>query len=281
MIRVCLLILALCTLLYLPGEAAAQSAARKDCPPGDPSCSIMVPGFAAIGAALFAPRSDGEPSGGQRPGIAVAPLTRAEPASWTRLQIEVGPHEALPKASFVRIRGLPPAASVPQGHAITAGAWAVPLVALPDLVIGLPEGLSGSSDVAITLVTADGGVLAESKTKLVVALHSQAGAQPKDAAPLRITPDDRERALQLHARGLEQLELGNIVAARRFFELATEAGLPQSVMALAGTYDPAELARLGAFGPRPDVEVARNWYRKAREMGAADAEQRLQRLGSR
>jgi hypothetical protein len=280
MMRGCPSILALCTLLYLPGEAAAQSVARKDCPPGDPSCSVTVPGFAAIGLRLFAPRPDGEPSEGQRPGIVVAPLTLAEPASWARLQIEVGPQEALPKASFVRIRGLPPAASVPQGHAITAGAWAVPLVALPDLVIGLPEGLSGSSDVAITLVTADGGVLAEARTRLLVASHTQAG-QPQDATAMRITPEDRERALQLHARGLEQLELGNIVAARRFFELAMEAGLPQSVMALAGTYDPVELASLGAFGPRPDVEVARTWYRRAHAMGAAGAELRLQRLGSR
>ena len=38
---------------------------------------------------------------------------------------------------------------------------------------------------------------------------------------------ERERALGLHAKGVEQLERGNIFAARKFFEHATAAGLAQ------------------------------------------------------
>lgn len=299
MIRINLLILALCNLLFHVDDAVAQNAthtaseatqsatgrtasqaeeALKDCPSSDPSCSAMVSGIAAIAAFAFAPRSDG---GAQRFGIAVAPMTLAEPATRARLQILVGPQEALPKNSFVRIRGLPPAVTVPQGHAITAGAWAVPLIALPNLMITLPDGLAGWSEVAVTLVAADGTVLAETKTKLVVALPSQSNAAAAAGSPPWLTPEDRDRALQLHAQGMEQLEIGNIVVARKFFERAAEADLAQSVMALAGTYDPDELAKLGAFGPRPDVEAARKWYRKARDLGAPDAGERLRRLGAR
>ena len=52
-------------------------------------------------------------------------------------------------------------------------------------------------------------------------------------------------------------------------------------MALAATYDPYELGKFGTFGPLPDADAALRWYRKARELGATDAEQRLQRLEAR
>lgn len=314
MSRANLLIFALCTLYYPAGNAAAQGAAhaapaatlapaapvksqskdrdhgatapwggaREGCVAHDLSCSVMVPGIAAIASTAFAPRSDGA-NPGQHPSLAVAPLTLAEPASSARLrvQVQLGPKQALPPSTFIRIRGLPPSVAVVEGHAVTAGTWAVPLAALPDLMITVPDGIQGWSEVAMTLVTADGAVLAEAKTKLVVALPSRPSAVAATASEPWLTPEDRERALQFHAQGVEQLRVGNIVAARRFFGRGAEAGLPQSVMALAATFDPEELASLGSFGPRPDVETARTWYRKAREMGAADAAERLQRLGVR
>jgi hypothetical protein len=49
-------------------------------------------------------------------------------------------------------------------------------------------------------------------------------------------------------------------------------------MAMAATYDAAELDRLGLLGLKADRETARQWYERARELGAADAEQRLRRL---
>jgi hypothetical protein len=48
----------------------------------------------------------------------------------------------------------------------------------------------------------------------------------------------------LHQRGQQQIERGNIVAARKFFERAVEAGLARSAVALAATYDPDELSKL-------------------------------------
>jgi TPR repeat protein len=151
--------------------------------------------------------------------------------------------------------------------------------ALSELTIGAPDGVAGWSDVAIALVVADGPVLAETKTKLVVASRSGDAAAAGTRALL--TPEDHDRAVQFHDQGLEQLKVGNIAAARKFFALAAEAELPHSMMALASTYDPNELSKLGAFGPLPDVETAQRWYRKAHQLGAAGAEERLRRLGTR
>lgn len=264
-------------------SAVAQGATRNDCAASDPACSSMIPGFAAMGSRVLAPKGDQDGAPAQRLAMVVSPLTLAEPATRAQLRVHLGPTDGLPQNSFVRIRGLPPAITVPNGHSIASGTWAVPLFALPEVAISLPEGTQGWSEVALALVAPDGKVLAEAKTRLVVASRAEAGGGAAAAAakPARVTPEDRERALQLHSQGQAQLDIGNVAAARRFFELATGAGLAESVMALAATYDPNELVRLGSLGPRPDVEAARRWYQRARDLGAAGAEARLQRLSTR
>jgi TPR repeat protein len=93
--------------------------------------------------------------------------------------------------------------------------------------------------------------------------------------------EERERALRLVKRGDEQLAEGGIAQARLLYERAAEAGLAQGAMALAATYDPDELARLGVVGIQPDRATAARWYERARALGATEAAQRLQRLGAR
>jgi TPR repeat protein len=48
---------------------------------------------------------------------------------------------------------------------------------------------------------------------------------------------------------------------------------------LAATYDPREIARVGAVGVQPNLAEARRWYTRAIELGAPDAAERLARLG--
>lgn len=238
----------------------------------------------------------------------VGKVILAEPAGETPLPIQVGPIDAIARNSFIRIRGLPPAAALTEGHSIAPGAWAIPIIALPSLKITLPVGLSGKSDVTVALVTVDGTVLAETKTALVIAAialiaPSETEPQSKNVASLgpasssarnpepatrpqasqKTSPmtDEQQRALPFITRGNEQLEQGNIAAARLFFERAAEAGLAQGALALAATYDPGELQRLGARFVQPDTQIARKWYARARELGALEAEDRLKQLGFR
>lgn len=93
--------------------------------------------------------------------------------------------------------------------------------------------------------------------------------------------DEQKRALPYINRGNEQLGQGNVAAARLFYQRAAEAGLAQGALALAATYDPAELARIGARFVQPDMQAARSWYERARELGATEAEEKLRQLGSR
>lgn len=246
--------------------------------------------------------------GQSQPVLNISKIILAEPAAETALPIQVGPPDAIARNSFIRLRGLPPAAALTEGHSIAPGAWAVPIMGLPNLRMSLPMGLSGKSEITVALVTVDGTVVAETKTALVIAAASliapgEAEPRAKSVASLgpggvpqpklddqsaRLAPmapqtlsDEQKRALTFIVKGNEQLAQGNIAAARLFFQRGAEAGLAQAALAMAGTYDPIELDRLGARSVLPDAKVARTWYERARQLGAAEAEDRLNRLGSR
>jgi len=240
-----------------------------------------------------------------RPNIIVPALLSVEPATEVVLPIRIAPPDAVPRGGFIKLRGLPATAALSDGHSIAPGAWAIPMSALPNLRILMPAGARGRSDVLISLLSADGAVLAEAKATLLVAsAPPPANDKPADqkAATLRIAPpappptgvaprepppagpalgpEARERALRLVRKGDEQLAEGGIAQARLLYERAAEDGLALGAMALAATYDAVELERLGARGLKPDREAARRWYERARELGAVEAEGRLRRLGA-
>ncbi|MGE5511607.1 MAG: hypothetical protein ACM31O_10215 [Bacteroidota bacterium] len=248
--------------------------------------------------------------GQSRPVLNVSKIILAEPASETPLPIQVGPPDAIARNSFIRIRGLPPAAALTEGHSIAPGAWAIPIISLPNLKITVPVGQSGKSDVTIALVTVDGNVVAEAKTALVVAAAAliaptENEPESKNVASLGPTSsppptersrdplsntiptpppqqtEEQKRAAALRSKGDDQLGQGNIASARLFYERAAEAGDAPAALALAATYDPEELDRLGARSVQPDPALARRWYERARQLGAAEAEEKLKRLGAR
>ena len=230
--------------------------------------------------------------------IIVAPTLLAEPSKRTRLPIEIASAGNLPSKSFVRLRGLPAAASLSEGYAIAAGVWAVPLSALPVLEIYVPVGVTGRSELTISLVSVDGPLLAEVQVLLSIteaaAPQSETLTATPDARQLAapapptrpnappiptLAPEERARAQKLITRGEHDLNAGNVALARNFFLRAAEAGLAQGALLLATTYDARELARMHAQGVLPDLAVARKWYERARELGSAEASERLDHLG--
>lgn len=242
--------------------------------------------------------------------INIGTLILAEPANETPLPIQVGPADALPKNTFIRIRGLPTAVSLSEGHSIAPGAWAVPFAGLPTLRITVPVGLSGRSEIVVALVTVEGVVLTEAKATLVVSSALSAGTdkpepQPKAVASIgpsvSTTPDraatgstarstqpavparteEQRRALRYVAKGNELLAENDVATARLYYQRAVDAGLHEGALAMAATFDPAELVLLGALGLQGDRQTARRWYERARELGAPEAGERLRRLGER
>jgi TPR repeat protein len=187
--------------------------------------------------------------------------------------------------------------------------WVVPLSSLPGLKAQVRAGSSGQSEITVSLIALNGRLLAQAKTTLVIEpeaadtgaarratkpLDRAEGAAPRAPEPAPIeTPGgaasapsgpalqgaERTRAEHLLALGEAYLADGNVMGARDFFERAAGAGLPGAAMRMAATYDPAELEQLNAHGVAADLALARKWYERARELGAAEAAERLARLG--
>jgi hypothetical protein len=73
---------------------------------------------------------------------------------------------------------------------------------------------------------------------------------------------------------------GDVKAARLLLLRAAEARDARAALALAKTYDPIALRQLSTTDPGPDLAQARNWYQKAREWGAPEAQRQLDALAS-
>ena len=243
------------------------------------------------------------------PTIEVANTILAEPATVIPFPIRVGPARAIPRNSFVRVRGLPPMAALTEGYSIGPGSWAVPLQALADLKVTLPVATGGPANVTVSLVAVDGKVLAEVRTTLVVSSPLRSSRPPPSDAPapafetspsrpqpagrpeperpaaspsaVALTPADRERALQFLKKGEEQLAQGLVAPARLLFERAADLGLAEAAMALGATYDAAELDKPNLRGIGADASKAQRWYERALELGASEADVRLRRLGAK
>ncbi len=245
--------------------------------------------------------------------ISVAPMIVAAPKSEVALPIRIQPLEALPKRSFLSLRGFPPGVSLTEGHPISPGSWAVPFAGLSTLKANIPEGANGRAEIVISLIAMDGRMLAQAKTALVVepvATGAAAKTAPKSApksapppdmpagpAPLAtgtqasqastqdpaaaLSAEDKARAERALAQGEDYFARGSILVARQYFQRAADAGLAVAALRLAATYDPDELQRVQASGVVPDRDLARKWYQRARELGAPEADERLARLDRR
>jgi curved DNA-binding protein CbpA len=99
---------------------------------------------------------------------------------------------------------------------------------------------------------------------------------PPTAVPL----SDHLEAAALFERGRASLSNGDVALARVFLRRAAERNDPQAALALGGTYDPTGLRRLGIpnFQAQADPAKAREWYRRAADLGSAAAASRLEQL---
>ncbi|HEX2939716.1 MAG TPA: AAA family ATPase [Rhodopila sp.] len=110
----------------------------------------------------------------------------------------------------------------------------------------------------------------------VAAAPQAAPATPaaKPAPPAtNLSPDLVSALLK---RGQESIALGDIAAARLFWQRAAEGGSAPAALALGKTYDPNQPESKGA---PPDPAQAAMWYRKAESLGDPTAAGLLQRLG--
>jgi hypothetical protein len=89
-----------------------------------------------------------------------------------------------------------------------------------------------------------------------------------------------ETGLVAMQRGNDLMRLGDVVAARRFYEFAASNGILEAASAVGRTFDPAYLQAARVRGLQANPEMARQWYEKAMERGDSAARLLLNRLNA-
>jgi len=148
-----------------------------------------------------------------------------------------------------------------------------------------PSGPENQTRGQSTITSAAGPAHGEIKLAHQNAL--QGGVPAADAVTEPTAPADAIHRLDpdviaaLLRRADSLIASGDVAAARLVLRRAADAGDGGAATTLAGTYDPANLAKLGVHGIAPDVVMARVWYEKAKKLGSTEASRRLEMLASK
>jgi hypothetical protein len=255
--------------------------------------------------------------GDPAPGAAEPRLVLSELSGVTNRPTALGVNvEAAPSGGSILVQGLPPGSRITAGAAAGTDAWRVPIRELAHAAVVPPMNFTGMMTLTVDLRRADDSVAdsdvlrvnwtpnaaetvvpkpvrtttigsgSSSYSPAQAAAPEPAGVdQPPAAEPRSHRPVapilrqlDREEIANLLKRGQLALQNGDLSAARLLLNRAAEAGDAQAAMALGATYDPRVLRELRTLGASADIDKARSWYQKAAEMGASEANQRLQLL---
>jgi hypothetical protein len=251
-----------------PAAPAAEDAGTPNFSPAAMAPPAPARATAPTVAASFdevGPRAAAQPAG-PLPAAAASAATAPEAAS-----DEVGPRAPAPPSG-------------PQPTAASSAATA-------------PE--AASDEVGPRAAAAEPATEASSTAALAPAASSQtaaasiagSAAETPDgaataAARLPATPPagpqlSAAELAALLARGDALLSIGDIASARLFYERAANAGDALAAVRLGETFDPGFLARAHLRAVQPDSRVAVSWYRRARDLGVADAEILLKSLESK
>jgi len=174
----------------------------------------------------------------------------------------------------VLITGLADGATLSSGQSVGPGSWRLSAGDLDGAMIRPPRGFAGTMEVLAELRLADGTVAERRPLRF-----ERAAPPPPPARQVRqIEPAEVAALLK---RGEDLIAARDLASARLVLQRAAESGDARAALALAGTYDPNVIERLGIKGIAADVGLALTWYGKARDFGSAEAPRRLEQLASR
>jgi hypothetical protein len=95
------------------------------------------------------------------------------------------------------------------------------------------------------------------------------------------TPLPAKQITALLAQGDEFVRTRDIASARLLYERAADTGNGRAALRMGESFDPAFLDRIGIYRMAGDRQLALSWYRRARDLGDAEAAQLLEKLESR
>jgi curved DNA-binding protein CbpA len=202
----------------------------------------------------------------------------------------------------LEISGLPNGSTLSSGRAIGGGKWRILAADVGNAMISPPQGFRGALDFAVELRLADDRIVDSGSFRLEWTPTVAAAAV--EPATARAIPDtssstatagssstgrnasqpvaelDREQIELLIGRSQDLVTHGDFAAARTLLLRAAENRDARVALALGATFDPIMLGIVQAPGVAADLASARDWYKKAIDLGSLEAQQRLQLLAS-
>ncbi len=100
-------------------------------------------------------------------------------------------------------------------------------------------------------------------------------AEARAAATTTPKSTASEASARWSVRGLVAFAKGDLSSARLFLTRAADEGDPRAFVALAETYDPAMLTKLGVVGAPGDLQRAKDYLAKAAAAGVVVAKDRM------
>jgi hypothetical protein len=176
------------------------------------------------------------------------------------------------------VGGLVPGTTLTSGRPWGTTGWILPAAELATTHLRPPAGFSGTMEYSVSLQRADNSVIDRQTMRLEWTSPTAQQPAPSQQAEARsISPEEVAGMLK---RGEELLVQGDIASARLLLQRAADAQDARAALALAASYDPIEMKRLGVYGATSDVAKARDWYEKAKQYGSREAPKRLELLAS-
>jgi Sel1 repeat len=231
--------------------------------------------------------------------LSVAPVVEVESPGQADCRISIVQRESLPLGAYVRIRGLPAAAVLSAGRpwwekiagqADEQRAWVVPVRATEGLKVQMPRGVSGNSELLVTLVDGDGRMLAEDSSELritpqvalapaekIVSLSIEpAAAPPPEKIVVPSAPEKVAVAAPDKAASQPQRNPGEITTSALS---PSHPPLPSRDLPAPSSDNLAQADRLVAKGEsylaRGDIAIARRYFERAAELGLPIAALRM------
>lgn len=177
---------------------------------------------------------------------------------------------------FLKFEGLPKEVSFSTGFRVKEGVWALSLKEVRDLTLFAPSGFSAAFDVKVILHR---GKQTERQIHTFrIELAATAVPTPPAAARAVQFAINPEEEAALLARGETLFRGGDFQSSRLIYAELAKRGSREAALRLAQTYDPDVLKSFFVVGAEPNLEKARELYKRAAEMGAIEAQKRLEVL---
>lgn len=196
--------------------------------------------------------------------VAVAALTAAAAAAWVRVQLPGAP-AAVAEQPVVTV--LVAELVAEEAPAVLPAIAEAPVAPVAETLAEIEPAAGAATLPHREVIRQRPGAVLAAEQAMIPEIRTADRAEPP-AIPLVEAAVETPAVDHLIQRGDDLLSTGDITSARLLYERAATTGDPQAMMALAQTYDPAVLRKLGARGIRPEPTLAQHWYAKAAERHA-------------